>query len=546
MSDSELLPHRATFRCVRLAGLRASHPLVSPCRLVDHGNESDVRSCTHNRIMTQSPPNSGTLRIGLPTRQSMQGSLSGPGARQWHRRQRHLQVCLRNCTCPHALEGHLPSTAPCLDHVIGPRLGSHPMQIGWRRLFLTALNRGFNQKIFILPKRATRSGGAIVPSPRRNVGAHLVSRLNHRGLPRFKLDLGIDSGFHIQQVTALLNTTGIGSIGRAIVMIRGEISSTGDSASAVSDLAVSLSYTEADPCGVARIASQKMQPFTSKLMATEGHIRKAKATHDMSDTGIAQDQRGFIGNPTVIFFKRSRDKLHPDKLRALICVRRDCATYSLHRTGTVDIPETIEEMVAALKDALARDTDILPSRPRVQPYLEERELPVLIVAQDIGHPDHADFTSIASSSNARHHGLPWGSRDATTSGKRMTMRPNSESLVGVAKHTHHLVKSKCRVRQIQVLLSWQQVVATGSQLLDICARWLASARSHTCRKCASWPLGDRSKPALGSPFQGQKYARTKTESRCCQVVCPEECRHDYFCPHQGTDQYRARKASPTT
>lgn len=261
-------------------------------------------------------------------------------------------------------------------------------------------------------------------------------------LPQPDVNLGIGSGSHAQQTSALL--TGLekafDDLDPSLVVVYGDVNSTLAAALVVSKTHVPLAHVEAGLRSFDMTMPEEVNRKVVDALADLLFVTSPEGLVHLGAEGVHADRVHFVGNPMIDTLLGSRQQLDAEPRRVEYGMTSRYAIATLHRPHNVDDLESAKALVRALAGLASQIETLLPLHPRGRTSLANAGLNDVQGLKVVDPMGYVDFLSLVSGATlvVTDSG---GVQEETTilQVPCLTVRPNTERPITITHGTNQLV-----------------------------------------------------------------------------------------------------------
>ena len=268
--------------------------------------------------------------------------------------------------------------------------------------------------------------------------------LKELDLPRPDHDLGVGSGSHAVQTAKVM--VAFEEICLALrpdlVVVVGDVNSTMAASLVAAKQLIPLAHVEAGLRSFDRAMPEEVNRIVTDRLADLLFTPSRDANDNLKAEGVAAHQIHFVGNVMIDTLRRHLPLANLARIRDRIPVGdRPYAVLTLHRPSNVDRPETLADILKAVRTIAARMPVVFSVHPRTRNRLREfrldADLDGVILSEPLGYIDFLSLTSHASLILTDSGGLQ---EESTALGiPCLTLRNGTERPITVSEGTNRVV-----------------------------------------------------------------------------------------------------------
>jgi UDP-N-acetylglucosamine 2-epimerase (non-hydrolysing) len=306
--------------------------------------------------------------------------------------------------------------------------------------------------------------------------------LRELALPRPDRDLGVGSGSHaVQTAKVMVAFEEICLAERPeLVVVVGDVNSTMAASLVAAKLVIPIAHVEAGLRSFDRTMPEEINRIVTDRLADLLLTPSRDANDNLRAEGTAESKIHLVGNVMIDTLRRHLPLAQLDRVRDRVPVGdAPYAVLTLHRPSNVDRPETLREILRAVRHLAARMPVVFPVHPRTRTRLAEfglaAELDGALVTDPLGYIDFLALTSHASLILTDSGGLQ---EESTALGiPCLTLRENTERPVTVTDGTNRVVGT----RAADIISGVDEALASTSASRRIPDLWDGRAAERIAR-----------------------------------------------------------------
>lgn len=269
------------------------------------------------------------------------------------------------------------------------------------------------------------------------------------GLPEPHFNLEVGSGSHGQQTARVMMELEplLEERRPDWLVVVGDVNSTVAAALVAAKLGIRLAHVEAGLRSFDRTMPEEINRLLTDQLADLLLTPSPDGDQNLLREGIDPSKIAFVGNVMIDTLVRlqPRSRERWSGLRDTLGIDGEYGLVTLHRPGNVDRPDTLAEILGALKELGRRMPMLFPIHPRTRRRIEEFGLDVpdgggLRLMDPLGYIDFMALTGHARLVLTDSGGIQ---EETTYLGiPCLTVRPNTERPITITQGTNQLVESR--------------------------------------------------------------------------------------------------------
>ena len=193
------------------------------------------------------------------------------------------------------------------------------------------------------------------------------------GLPKPHLDLQVGSGSHGEQTGQIMIRFEpvLGQEQPDLVMVFGDVNSTVAASLCAAKLNIPVAHVEAGLRSFDRSMPEEVNRIVTDHLSDYLFVTEPSGRKNLLREGIPEDKILFVGNVMVDTLLKHRERAREQRYGEKIGLTPGAyGIVTLHRPSNVDVPETLAEIVAAMKELSEELPLVFPCHPRTRRRLE--------------------------------------------------------------------------------------------------------------------------------------------------------------------------------
>ena len=266
-------------------------------------------------------------------------------------------------------------------------------------------------------------------------------------LPQPKIYLGVGSGSHaVQTAKVMVEFESVLNEKKPdLIVVVGDVNSTLACSLVAAKLCIPVAHVEAGLRSFDRNMPEEINRVITDALSHLLFTTEESANQNLEREGIPTEKIHFVGNVMIDTLLFCRDKAQQSSImNTLGIMPRKFALLTLHRPSNVDVKETFEGIIRALKEIQQRIAIVFPMHPRTRARISEfglteefEQLTNLIVTEPLGYLDFLNLESNCAFVLTDSGGLQ---EETTVLGiPCLTLRENTERPVTITEGTNTLV-----------------------------------------------------------------------------------------------------------
>jgi UDP-N-acetylglucosamine 2-epimerase (non-hydrolysing) len=281
-----------------------------------------------------------------------------------------------------------------------------------------------------------------------HTGQHYDERMSQLffedlGIPRADVNLEVGSGSHAIQTAEVMRRFEpvlLEQQADAVVVV-GDVNSTIACALVAVKLGVPVAHVEAGLRSFDRTMPEEINRILTDAISHWLFVTERSGVENLRHEGVPEGRIHFVGNVMIdtLLACRARSEASPI-LEELSLVGRSYAVLTLHRPSSVDHPETLHALLAAVERLQDELPIVFPVHPRTRKALDgwiQRPMPGLKLTDPLGYLDFMKLVAHARLVLTDSGGIQ---EETTVLGVPcLTLRNNTERPATVEQGTNTLV-----------------------------------------------------------------------------------------------------------
>jgi UDP-N-acetylglucosamine 2-epimerase (non-hydrolysing) len=271
--------------------------------------------------------------------------------------------------------------------------------------------------------------------------------LKELALPAPDRDLGVGSASHaVQTAKIMIAFEEICLAERPdLVVVVGDVNSTMAASIVASKLLIPIAHIEAGLRSFDRAMPEEINRIVTDRLADLLLTPSRDADENLRAEGVPEEKIHLVGNVMIDTLRRHLPMAELDRVKDRVPVGdRPYAVLTLHRPSNVDRPDTLREILQAVRHVGARMPVVFPVHPRTRARLADfglaSDLDGAILTDPLGYIDFLALTSHASLILTDSGGLQ---EESTALGiPCLTLRENTERPITVTDGTNRVVGTR--------------------------------------------------------------------------------------------------------
>lgn len=254
------------------------------------------------------------------------------------------------------------------------------------------------------------------------------------------------------------------------VLVAGDVNSTMACALVCAKLGVPVDHVEAGLRSRDRSMPEEVNRVVTDHVADLLFTPSRDADENLRREGIAPERIHFVGNVMIDTLSRMLPRIREQRMaETLGLAPQRYALVTLHRPSNVDDPDTLKELLAALREIGESLPVLFPVHPRTAERMAALgagpQSPQLRLLPALGY---LEFTSLMESAAVVLTDSGGIQEETTCLGVPcLTLRPNTERPITIAEGTNRLVRSEAR----EIVRAFREALASPARPARAPERW---------------------------------------------------------------------------
>ncbi len=305
------------------------------------------------------------------------------------------------------------------------------------------------------------------------------------GLPEPKVNLGVGSGSHAEQIAAIMTALEPLFLDAKPdgVVVYGDVNSTLAASLVAAKLQVPVAHVEAGLRSFDRAMPEEINRVVTDALSDILFTTMPEDSDRLVAEGLSPTRVHLVGNSMIDTLIRFRERLDPGVAAEAMGVFPPYGVVTMHRPQNVDDRATAAQLVEALSRVAAAVSLVFPLHPRGRGILESKGIgavPGLHVVEPLGYLDFMSLVAGAAVVITDSGGLQ--PETAILGVPCVTVRPNTEWRVTIEVGSNRLVSTVPDDIEQAVLVALRSTPSPADIPL-----WDGKAGERIAAILAKWP-----------------------------------------------------------